>query len=378
MYFENFIFFNFNFNFSLDLVLVGDFGVVIYRSIFNKDASRAYIVIGISFFTCFFLSLLSNLNSLRFTSVVAVVSMFFFAGVMCYLVIDAPSSTLPAVTYATTDGLFRAIPVALFAYSCQTSLFPIVVEMRAKDRLRARSMVATSFTMAGVLYMVVAVCGYVLFGDAIDANVLNNLTAAERGPVFPVMLAFLFIIVTSYPLVAFTARLAATNLFFRDHSLNTERGWFIASWLYILALALSLSGVELGFVLSLTGSIASASLTMTLPGLSYCLVMPTRGSRWFKDWRKLLAALIFVCGLAISIAGLIQTFYSLAPVDDTSVTTTLNLTTISNSTQLTTSNLLTTKLTTLTTQPTTQTTTTILPTSTSMFQQTTTLINTQS
>jgi amino acid permease len=315
------------------LVLLGDFGTEIYELAFGVEPNRVYVIITIGMVVCFPLSLLPTLNALRFASVIGVMCVAFFVGVLIYLYIDGFDSA-PEPTALRSDGFFRAFPVILFAFSCESTMFPIVAEMRADVRPRAKRVVAMSFLIAFVVYSSVAVLGYLLFGDAIQDNIILSIAQIPGSPIVPVLIAFAFNIATAYPLQSFAARLAIVNVFWHDHRHVTERGWFISSWLFVFAAFLAASGVSLGFVLALTGSIASSLLTLILPGLIYIRLTPMRpGHRWwFQDIRKIGAALMSVLGGAVGIAGLIDTFSSLQ--EELTMTTTTTTSSMSMMTMM--------------------------------------------
>jgi amino acid permease len=65
------------------LIVLGDFGVQL-MSYFMHDAEsqRMYIIIVLGALGCYPLSLLPSINSLRFTSVLALVATIFFMGVV--------------------------------------------------------------------------------------------------------------------------------------------------------------------------------------------------------------------------------------------------------------------------------------------------------
>jgi len=351
------------------LVLLGDFGSEVYRLAFGSLPNRVYVIITIGLVVCFPLSLLPSLNALRFASVIGVLSVLLFVAVLVYLYADG-FATAPEPTLVRFDGFFRAFPVMLFAFSCETTLFPIVAEMRANVRPQARRVVAVSFGIAFTVYFLAAVIGYLLFGNDVFDNVILSIAQVPGSPIVPVLIAFAFNISTSYPLLAFAARLAITNVFWHDHRIVTERGWFIATWLFVLAAFLAASGVSLGFVLSLTGSIASSLLTLILPGLIFVRLVPTANGRrwWFQDLRKIGAMCMALLGVAIGVSGLVDTFVALS--DDVMMSATVTITNVT-ATSVT---MATTTTTTTTTTTSNLTTSSMLATTVpSMMQNSTTL-----
>lgn len=143
------------------------------------------------------LALLQNLNALSFTSALAVLSMLFFGVVVILLFATsyvklrladeateilgdtnlAPYAALvgePLHLASVNANLFRAVPVALFAYACQTSIFPIKAEMSEKSAPRFNRALVNGLIFGGSLYFFVGIFGYLSFGSLTAGNVLSN------------------------------------------------------------------------------------------------------------------------------------------------------------------------------------------------------------
>lgn len=78
--------------------------------------------------------------------------------------------------------------------------------------------------MTGILYIVSGFAGYMQFGEATDGNILNNYRgtnvfsiqyiqnlSGNGGILIPVYIAFSFIVMTSYPLINFSTRIAISK-----------------------------------------------------------------------------------------------------------------------------------------------------------------------
>lgn len=357
------------------LVLLGDFGGQLFLLVFGYAPNRAYVIITIGSVCALPLALLHSLNSLRFASFVAIVSVTFFLGVVFYLYGQADAAdALPEPTIFRFDGFFRSFPVVLFAWSCQTSLFPIVAEMRPDVKPRTTAVLLTGFAICFALYFFVALFGYLLFGDKVADNVILSIATIPGSPLVPVLIAYAFVIITSYPVVNFSARLAVINLIWHDRNVVYAREAVVTVVMFVLAVALGASGISLGFVLSLTGSITGASLSIILPGLVFLKLVPSP-TRWYRDYRKWWALFLVVLGLALGIAGVVDTFLSLAnanaaPAMTTAVTNATAVATVATNATATTL-----ATTTTTTTTTAALTTTLLPT-TILTTTTTTMLTT--
>jgi amino acid permease len=257
------------------LVLIGNFGTELFRLVFGYAPNNVYVVITLGTVLCLPLSLLPSVNSLRFASIIAIVSVVFFACVVLYMYGVAEST--PEPTLFNFDGFFRAFPVALFAFSCQMNLFPIIAEMRSDVRPKARWVVATGFLVCGVIYFLVALFGYLLFGDDVEDNLIQSIATVSGSPIVPVLIAYTFVIVTSYPVVNFSTRLSVINIAWRDHKTVHMREWIVTVITFILAVVLAVSGISLGFILALTGSLTTAPLSMIFPAVFYIKLKPEQG-----------------------------------------------------------------------------------------------------
>jgi amino acid permease len=273
------------------LVLIGDFGGQLFSLVLGYAATKAYIIITIGAVMCLPLALLHSLNSLRFVSFVAMLSVSFFLAVLFYLYGTADS--LPEAAVFRFDGFFRSFPVILFAWSCQTSLFPIVAEMRADVRKRQNSVLIVGFAACLFFYFMVALFGYLLFGDSVADNVILSIATIEGAPLVPVLISYAFVIITSYPVVNFSARLSVINLIWHDRRIVYSREAAVSVVTFVLAVALAASGISLGFVLSLTGSITGAVLSIVFPGLCFLKIVPSP-QQWYKDYKKWWAVFLVV------------------------------------------------------------------------------------
>jgi hypothetical protein len=54
-----------------------------------------------------------------------------------------------------------------------------------------------------------------------EGNLLKNYEA-QGGIIIPVVIVFSFVVITTYPLVNFTCRIAVSNLIFRDHKVKVD------------------------------------------------------------------------------------------------------------------------------------------------------------
>lgn len=103
---------------------------------------------------------------------------------------------------------FAAFPALLLAMCFQFNMFPIYKATRdCNDR---KLLFVTLYGMSGALfmYLIVAITGYVTYGNTLDSNYLNKFDAANVGGPVYVILNVSFVISTmfSFPIIFFGGR----------------------------------------------------------------------------------------------------------------------------------------------------------------------------
>ena len=175
------------------------------------------------------LTLLRTMDSLKFTSIFAVLALLAVAVV---ILVFAGSAELdacagftahtvgchgdPAETRACPggvrqgpahpSGVVRALSKFVLAYGCQQNILPIVGELHQPSTARVLSVELCAIVLALVVYAAVATAGYLTFGGAVCGNILNSYPRDTAVNASRLMIAG--VVVTSYPLLAFEAKRA--------------------------------------------------------------------------------------------------------------------------------------------------------------------------
>ena len=289
------------------LIILGDFGVQLLSFFLsNAQDHRMYVILVLGFIGCFPLSLLSHINSLRFTSIMAFVAILFFMCVVFGKSVESMSKVgVSSISYFTINtSIFRAIPLAIGAYSCHISVFPIVSEM--KDKTKAVKVVSFAFIFAFIVFFIVGLFGYLNYGSATEGNLLKNYQG-QGGIVIPVIIVMSFVIITTYPLVNFTCRVAQGNLIWRDHQVKTWRGYVLSTANFTIAVIISLFVNDLALILGIVGSLATSTMTLILPALIFYRISIKVKFAKTSKWELRACIVLIVFGVAIAILGLITT-----------------------------------------------------------------------
>ena len=130
-------------------------------------------------------------------------------------------------------------------------------------------MTACSIGGCSVLYLVVAIAGFLTYGHAVDSNILVNYPHLRC--VSLVRLAVSVLVLFSYPLQLHPARTSMLGLVNK----NVD-DWFFSSTIVFLGLTFvtAIAVTDLGVLLAIVGATGSTCIGFILPGWAYCKLHP--------------------------------------------------------------------------------------------------------
>lgn len=145
------------------------------------------------------LSFLRRLDSLKYTSVIALISIGYLVILVLYHFLKGDTleerGDVRVFKWAGPVETLAAFPVIVFAYTCHQNvrrtshrivrvghsaymaqMFSILNEINNNSHLRTASVVVFSVGISGLLYILVAITGYLSYGDNIGGNIVNMCT----------------------------------------------------------------------------------------------------------------------------------------------------------------------------------------------------------
>jgi amino acid permease len=262
------------------------------------------------------LSFLRRLDSLKYTSVIALVSIAYLVVLVVahYLKGDtiADRGTVRVFQWAGPVSTLAAFPVMVFAYTCHQNMFSILNEIADNSHFRTTSVIFASIGGACSLYILTGVTGYLSYGDKIHGNIVSMYPTAAASTIG--RLAIVILVMFSYPLQIHPCRASIDAcLKWRpggrkqaesspSHSSllnNTPRPGLIKSGemsdlkfavistvLIILSFITAMTVSSLEKVLAYVGSTGSTTISFILPGLFYYKISDPESShhqRLIKD-----------------------------------------------------------------------------------------------
>ncbi|KAF2256530.1 hypothetical protein BU26DRAFT_513344 [Trematosphaeria pertusa] len=166
------------------------------------------------------------------------------------------------------SGLFEAIGVISFAFVCHHNSLLIYGSLRKPtiDRFSRVTHYSTGISLIACLVM--ALFGYLTFGDKTLGNVLNNFPS-DNLVVNIARLCFGLNMLTTLPLEAFVCREVMNNYWFPNEPYHPNRHMIFTTSLVVSAMTLSLLTCDLGVVFELFGATSACALAYILPPLCY-------------------------------------------------------------------------------------------------------------
>ncbi|XP_056381379.1 sodium-coupled neutral amino acid transporter 7 isoform X2 [Hyla sarda] len=225
------------------------------------------------------LSLPREISVQKYASSLSVLGTCYVTFIVIYRCVK-PTSELPSDSATRSASswiaVFNAVPTICFGYQCHVSSVPVYGSMQRQDIRHWAIIVTTAMCIALCVYTGTGVCGYLLFGSAVDQDVLLSFPSDD----VPVAIARAFIILcvlTSYPILHYCGRAVVEGLWLRftaqeaGEEPTRERRRRILQTLtwFVLTLLLALFIPDIGRVISLIGGLA-ACFIFIFPGL--CLI----------------------------------------------------------------------------------------------------------
>lgn len=203
------------------------------------------------------------------------------------------------------DGIFEAIGVISFAFVCHHNSLLIYGSLRKPTIDRFSQVTHYSTGISLIACLVMALSGYLTFGDKTLGNVLNNFPQ-DNLMVNIARLFFGLNMLTTLPLEAFVCREVMNEYWFPDEPYHPNRHVIFTTSLVISALTLSLMTCDLGVVFELFGATSACALAFILPPL--CFIKLTKK----RDGQTYMAMGVVAFGCTVLVISLVKTTAKLA------------------------------------------------------------------
>ncbi|CAJ2504179.1 Uu.00g115730.m01.CDS01 [Anthostomella pinea] len=247
------------------------------------------------------LSFLRRLDSLKYTSIVALVAIGYLIVLVVYHFASdvlAPREKIRLITWGGPVEALASLPVVIFAYTCHQNMFSILNELKDNTAKSVMGTISSSIGSAAGIYVLVAITGYLTFGNDVTGNIVSMYTPSIASTIAKA--AIVILVTFSVPLQVHPCRASVDavlkwrpNAAARpqgrtlspggrpllptatrsDHGpashISDTRFAILTTIILVLAYIVALTVVSLERVLAYVGSTGSTSISFILPGLFY-------------------------------------------------------------------------------------------------------------
>ncbi|KAK6072304.1 transmembrane amino acid transporter [Seiridium cupressi] len=290
------------------MIIIGDLMPGVMLGLTSRAQELPFLLDRNFWITAFMLAIiplcfLKRLDSLKYTSLIALVSIGYLIILVVYhFAADVIPDRAP-VRIITWDGPISALsnlPVVVFAYTCHQNMFSILNEIKDNSPKSVLGVIGSSIGSAASIYVLVAITGYLTFGDAIKGNIVSMYPPSIASTIAKA--AIVVLVLFSIPLQVHPCRASIDAVLkwrpnatlrqsqSRSHSpgsralLPTAQGRsdhgstapmsdlrfaILSTVILVLSYIVALTVVSLERVLAYVGSTGSTSISFILPGLFY-------------------------------------------------------------------------------------------------------------
>lgn len=308
------------------LIIIGDLMPGVVRG-FDENIGNAlpFLVDRHFWVTAFMLvviplSFLRRLDSLKYTSIVALISIGYLVVLVVYHFLKgdtmAERGNVRVIEWAGIGRALSSLPVIVFAYTCHQNMFSILNEIKDNSSRKTTGVIGTSIGSAAFIYVLVAITGYLSFGDTVAGNIIG-MCKYSPGSLNHILLnlsidtpsvastigkaAIVILVMFSYPLQVHPCRASidavlkwrpaslkrtsispygsparsvpllpsSTTSSSRKETISDFRFALITTVIIIASYIVAITVNSLDKVLAYVGSTGSTSISFILPGLFY-------------------------------------------------------------------------------------------------------------
>eukprot|EP00927_Polykrikos_kofoidii_P080297 TRINITY_DN77166_c0_g1_i1.p1 TRINITY_DN77166_c0_g1~~TRINITY_DN77166_c0_g1_i1.p1 ORF type:complete len:432 (+),score=48.06 TRINITY_DN77166_c0_g1_i1:42-1337(+) len=284
------------------IVLIGDLFSTAAQFVLPLESyfcQRDVVSVLCSLFVLLPLSLLRNLDSLRYSSALALACGIYVTVLVVCVDVErrghgAGMAEGGRFWAAPLEGTLVAWPVLSVAFTAHYNVPRYYQEMSQRSVGRFAAVAATAFGSMFVLYAASSACGYDTFGKNTEGNLLLNYETGYGAPVFVARLSLAVMTVAAYPLAVHFVKSTIWTITGADAA--TQPFWKsqfpITSALVVATLLVALSIPKVEVVLGYKGSLIGTFVMYVFPALIHKRLH--KGA--FGNWALVLAAIGLVSG----------------------------------------------------------------------------------
>ncbi|ORE03134.1 hypothetical protein BCV72DRAFT_296705 [Rhizopus microsporus var. microsporus] len=284
------------------LIIIGDLMPKVILSFFHDAEQNALLMDRRLWITLFMitavgpLSYLKRLDSLKYTSLVALFAVGYLVVIVVYHYISPnfpppPPGSIEYFHFNTK--VFGQLPVFIFAFTCHQNIFSIYNELSDNSERSIIQVIVNSIGSAAFIYELVAILGYLSFGKDVNGNII--LEYPQSYFVAYGRLAIVILVIFSYPLQAHPCR-ASLEKTLVQHTTHKRSHFLLTTAIVVCSYLVAITITQLDVVLSFVGSTGSTTISFILPGLFYFKIF--QDDHWYH-WKRIVSLFLAIYGALV-------------------------------------------------------------------------------
>ena len=262
------------------------------------------------------LSIPRDISFLRFFSTATVICIIFFCIVLLYKAIDyviENNEISPTAVLGKCDvSLFASISIYALTFALP-SIALSVIRVYDRDAKKRTNAVLIAIVLCFIFVIFPGVCGYIVFGEEADGNILNSF-AADDIIIIICRAAFFIIVSCAYPMVTQACQSMWSTLIFNDDSpatLITSKRAIILALTNVIPLLIAMFLPSAKPALSIGGALGGCIVDFVFPALLYIKFYKDRYK--LSNWRMVLNMIFIIFGI---VAAVIATYQAIVDAID--------------------------------------------------------------
>ncbi|GLE03705.1 hypothetical protein PINS_up012607 [Pythium insidiosum] len=301
------------------LVTLGDIVTPLGELVFGAHSllAQRWVLMSIACVTIMLpLSLLKDISSLQFSSILGVLSIIFLVFAVCLRsIMMASANGLPdgidwTINLTRGPDFMLSVPIVMFAFTCQVNVFSIYTELQRPCIRRMNKVVDRATLISVGVYLVIGVVAYLAFGPSLvdprnKGNILLSFPLDDTWIAIS-RAAITFTVSVAFPLNIFPCRFTIDMMFFAYAKDSLARHVAVTAGLVFLALLLAIFCPSINVIFGIIGGTCSSVVCFCLPA-AFILKLedgPLLGPK------KLGSLVLFIGAVIIGVVGTGVTIWS--------------------------------------------------------------------
>lgn len=259
------------------------------------------------------LVMLKDIGALSFTSFAAMIMILYVCGIVAFkAVYGLQNGSLDCLVggcvtlVEASAGLFRALPVITFAFTCQFNYYEIMEKLERRTPLREAIVSSLAIGFCTCMYMMIGTFGYLTFYGTTKSNFLIDYDL-DDVPVIVGRVGMALCLVCSVPMMSYPIIKNLHELIFGDR----QHTWVIRSVMTFLVLScmvtIGILNPDVGIVFGISGATASTAVSFLFPSIALIRMLYKRYGFIRCNCEMVASWMMAVLGFILMIAGLTVT-----------------------------------------------------------------------